>query len=262
MKAQLKNIVSALAPEAFIAMQSIRIRRHSQQLFRQWGVLELNHQLRERLGTAVLTGPFAGMKLADDAFLEQAGPYLLGTYEQELHPWMGKLLQCRFSQVWDIGAKFGYYAIGFARAMPETPVVAFDTDWWARRATARMATANDTTNVKLRKACQPKTITSELPSNSLIICDCEGYERQLFDDSKPSTLDSVTMLIETHDLFVPGVTDFLRTRFRDSHYIEETTNGERRSSVNLDFVEPEKIPLATTEVREQQLWLLLTPKNA
>ncbi len=261
MRTQLKHVVSTIAPQAFIAIQSIRSRRLSHRLFRQWGVHRLNIQLREKFGTDVLDGPFKGMRLTGDAFLEQAGPYLLGTYEQELHPWLEKLLRSHFSQVWDIGAKFGYYAVGFGRAMPDTTIFAFDTDWWARRATARMTHANGLTNVELHKACLASTIASRLPERALIISDCEGYERQLFDDPNAPALQSATMLIETHDQFVPGVTDFLHERFRSTHIIESVTNGDRHTAVVLDFIEESQIQFATTEVREQQRWLLLTPKN-
>jgi hypothetical protein len=261
MRSLLKNFVSVLAPDAFIAIQSIRSRRLSHRLFREWGVLELNQRLRERFGSEVVDGPFKGIKLTDDAFLEQAGPYLLGTYEQELHPWIYELLKGKFSEVWDIGSKFGYYAVGFARTMPNTKVLAFDTDWWARRATSRMAMANSLVNVEFHKACKPATITTRLPANALIISDCEGYERHLFADMNNSALDSATLLIETHDLFVPGVTNFLKQRFCSSHEIDQIANGERTTKADLQFIESSQQPLATTEVREQQLWLLLTPKR-
>ncbi len=261
MRSQLKNLISAVAPDTFIAIQSIRSRRLCHRLFRDWGVHELNRRLREHLGSAVVEGPFSGIKLTDDVFLEQAGPYLLGTYEQELHPWIVELLKGSYSEVWDVGAKFGYYAVGFARRMPDTKVLAFDTDWWARRATQRMALCNGLNNVELHRACKPETIAKKLPENALIISDCEGYERQLFADATSAALNSATLLVETHDLFVPGVTAFLRERFRDTHQIEQITNGERVTSVDLHFVEKAQHSLATTEVREQQLWLLLTPKR-
>ena len=52
-----------------------------------------------------------------------------------------------FPQIVDVGAKFGYYAVGLARRYPAAAVVAYDVDWWARRACRRMAAANGVGNV-------------------------------------------------------------------------------------------------------------------
>ena len=79
----------------------------------------------------VLDGPFKGLLLPASAREEHIGPYLLGTYERELHGAWRKILTGQYNAVIDIGAKIGYYAGGLARHFPSTPSIAFDTDWWA-----------------------------------------------------------------------------------------------------------------------------------
>ena len=59
-------------------------------------------------------------------------------------------------------------------------VVAFDVDWWARKAVAEMSAANGTTNLSIESWCDPSWLARHLKHNSLIMSDCEGYEGALF----------------------------------------------------------------------------------
>jgi hypothetical protein len=120
------------------------------------------------------------MELTPMTHLEHLGPFLLGTYEYELHPWWVSLTRGEYAQIVDVGAKFGYYAVGLARYFPETPILAFDTDWWARAACREMATANRASNVHLEKYCSPRWLDQNLQPRALIVCDCEGFERGAF----------------------------------------------------------------------------------
>ena len=137
MKKMVKRVLTAVAPESATAVFSARARAHSQRLIRDWGLLDLNRKLVERFGSTVQSGPFQGMILSPMTHREHLGPYLLGTYEAELHPWLEAAATGQFAQILDVGAKFGFYAVGLSRRIPDVPVIAFDTDWWARGATAR-----------------------------------------------------------------------------------------------------------------------------
>jgi 16S RNA G1207 methylase RsmC len=128
----------------------------------------------------VLSGPFAGMRLTEEALREHAGPCLLGTYEAELHPWLERLLQRRYAQFIDVGSKYGYYAVGLARRDPSVPSVAFDIDPWARRATREVAAANGVKTLDVRGFATPGWFDRKLLTNALVFSDCEGFERELF----------------------------------------------------------------------------------
>ena len=93
---------------------------------------------------------------------EHIGPYLLGTYEAELHDTWNLLLQRDYSEFVDVGANFGYYAVGLARRFPNEKVVAFDVDWWARKAVAEMSAANGTTNLSIESWCDPSWLARHL----------------------------------------------------------------------------------------------------
>src|SRR5688500_985732 len=76
----------------------------------------------KRHGLSVRRGPFHGMTYPESAvgLAEQLVPKLLGSYECELHGALEQVIQGDYEQVVDIGAADGYYAVGLARALPDS----------------------------------------------------------------------------------------------------------------------------------------------
>lgn len=260
MKQLLKRTAGAIAPEWTTAILSARSRLRSHRLVQAWELDKLGRKLLDRFGSTVQTGPFRGMALSPMTHLEHIGPFLLGSYESELHSWLEEVIDGEFACVLDVGAKFGYYAVGLARRMPNTPVIAFDTDWWARAATQEMATANGTPHVSVAGFCSPRWLDRELRPNSFLLVDCEGYEGQLFFESRTPALDSATLLIECHDNLLPGVGAIVRERFAKSHSVESVKLGPRQPlEVDLSFLTPSESESASHEVRGPQEWLLFKP---
>jgi hypothetical protein len=260
-KSLLRKTLYSVAPETTTALLSARSRAHSHRLVQEWGLGKLTHKLIERFGPTVQSGPFRGLTLTPMTLAEHLGPFLLGTYEAELHPWLEEVGRGSYSQLLDVGAKFGYYAVGLARYHPGSRVVAFDTDWWARKATREMAVANRTPNVETVGFCSPAWLEKYLEPNSFILSDCEGYEATLFGDCHARALDSATLLVEIHDNLLAGVGARVRQRFAHSHDMRTVANtGERLSPVNLEFITLEERRSALHEVRGPQEWLFLTPK--
>jgi hypothetical protein len=261
-KQQIKRTMFAVAPEWTTELVSARSRAISHRLVRQWGLNTLAEKLLAALGPEVQSGPFRGMKLTPMSFKEHISPFLLGTYESELHPWIARLVGGQYSQMIDVGAKFGYYAVGLARLFPETPIVAFDTDWWARAACRELIAENRTPNVQVAGFCSPAWFDRNLMPSSMILSDCEGYEGDLFTKSTCNALNSATLIIETHDFNNPGVTEAILKRFAGSHRVEtvDTDQGTLPTPpVDLSFLTPEEANSALRERRPHQTWLLLTP---
>ncbi|MDB5311158.1 MAG: hypothetical protein JWO38_5360 [Gemmataceae bacterium] len=259
MKRWLKRAAFALAPETATAVLSAR----SHRLVRDWGLWDLNRKLIAHLGPAVQAGPFQGLVLSPMTYEEHLGPFLLGTYEAELHPWLVAVIGGRFSRILDVGAKFGYYAVGLARRMPGTPVLAFDTDWWARAATREMATANRTPSVSVAGFCSPRWLDRYLTAGSFILTDCEGYEGELFRRASTPALDTATLLVESHDNLSPEVGMVVRQRFARTHDLAVVTSVSRTAPPGgLGFLTPAEAETAANEVRDPQEWLLFTPKSS
>ena len=260
MKQLIKRALLSVLPETTTAILSARSRSHSHRLVKEWGLDEVNRLIVQRFGSCVQHGPFRGMSLSPLTHAEHLGPFLLGTYEAELHPWLERILGSRFSQVLDVGAKFGYYAIGFARRMSATPVIAFDTDHWARTAMREMAGLNRTPNVSPVGYCSSSWLDRNLLPGSFILSDCEGFEAELFSRSTTPSLDSATLLIEIHDNLIPGVGDTIRHRFRLTHEFSVVSSGTRKMpALDLGFLTPEQAASATREIRDPQDWFLLAP---
>jgi len=261
MKAAAKRVLFALAPRMMTAIMSSRARAQSQRLLKQWGVSGINRRLLDEVGNIVLSGPFKGLKLTPATWNEHIGPYLLGTYEMELHPWWDFVLQQQYDLIIDVGAKFGYYAVGLALKFPAAEIVAFDTDWWARNVMREMVRANGVSNVSIRGFCSPEWLKRHIRARTFIISDCEGFEGRLFSAMNQRQLAPTTMLIELHEELAPGVTAQIESHFAETH--SSSKIGSRSPSLPADIriasLTKEEIYRASNEIRPYQEWLFLRP---
>jgi hypothetical protein len=259
----LKKSLLLAAPVWATSFFSERARVHSQRVVESWGCARINESLFTRFGDQVLSGPFRGLVLSPATKAEQIGPFLLGVYESELHPAWDLVLSGHFDQLVDVGAKFGYYAIGLARHYPASRVVAFDTDRWARQVMREMARDNGVSNVEIRSYCSPKFLAKNLAEGAFVLSDCEGFEEKLLCSVPIPNLPSATLIVETHDDRIPGVSRRLRERLRQTHFVMEITSGSHLKviPVDLGFLSEREQSLATNEVRGgKQVWLLALPK--
>lgn len=134
-------------------------------------------------------------------------PKLLGSYERGLTPLFTKLLNDSYDIIIDIGSAEGYYAVGCALKTPNVHVYAFDTSEEARSLCGEMAVINDVkSRVTIRSECTEEEL-GKLVSNgrALIICDCEGCERNIFTESMVEVLAEHDVLVETHNFMDPEI---------------------------------------------------------
>ncbi|MEI6236433.1 MAG: hypothetical protein WCT04_25535 [Planctomycetota bacterium] len=262
-KSAIKSILYAVAPVKTTELLSARARAHSHRLIKEWGIDKLNRKLIDLLGTKVQSGPFAGMQLTPMTFSEHLGPFLLGCYEAELHPWLNIVKQIQFSQIIDVGAKFGYYAVGLALNRPEVETIGFDTDEWARKAMMEMAEANCVATLRIEGFCSPNWFKHNLKTNSFIISDCEGYEGELLCSIPIPALKTAHLIIEIHEMFQPGVKSRIYEHYKQSHEIE-IVQSSVRNPPNIEVLKrmlPKEIEQAILEIRCEQEWLFLSPKK-
>lgn len=170
----------------------------------------------------VLSGPFKGMIYPE---LKSVGspllPKILGSYEDELSEILKKIIATGYKTVIDIGCAEGYYAVGLAMRLPESRVFAFDTDQVAIARCKKMAKVNSVANrVELGGFCDANKLKG-FPYNypALIVCDCEGYEKQLFINDNITALSQVDILLELHEYTVPDILDYISALFKESHYM-------------------------------------------
>lgn len=229
----------------------------------------LAHSIGRRLDWRVSSGPFAGMRYHNVACGSRLIPKLLGSYEMELHPWIDALAARAFKTIIDVGCAEGYYAVGLALRVPGAEVHAYDICPDARRACAQLAELNDVSRrIHVGQACTPRTLADLPLEDALIVCDCEGYEGTLLDLAVAPGLRRATMLIELHEVIVPGTTDLLRVRFQPTHVVDLVAVRPRDPALFpvLQRYRRDDQLLAVDEDRTlngrptDQHWMLLTPK--
>lgn len=197
----------------------------------------------------VLYGPFKGLQYPSYNSIGSAlYPKLLGSYERELHATIEELGQYEFSEILNIGCGEGYYAIGLARKFPNARVFGYDIDRHALRLCQQMAELNDVTGRILLKS---ELLASDLKGfrftgTGLIVCDCEGFELDLFNTFNLENLKQCHLVIEIHDYIDINISSVLSELFLKTHsrrVIKSVDDIEKART--YVYPETEKLDLAT-----------------
>lgn len=222
---------------------------------------------------SVLSGPFKGMRYISTAHMSAYYPKVLGTYEMELAEVIQKLLEKRPKTLINIGAAEGYFAVGIARALPSSEILAFESSSTAREMLRELASINGVlARIQIQGECTIDKLQAELkePSETALVVDIEGGEDKLLDLKKIPNLGTVTILVEVHERGDETLGEKLRVRFKDTHVIQEIKARERNIH-DLPFKIPasfqgnfigRSIKLMMDEQRgDGRLWLYLEPKR-
>ncbi|HVK05577.1 MAG TPA: hypothetical protein VM490_19035 [Armatimonadaceae bacterium] len=191
-------------------------------------------------------------------------PKLVGSYEAELLPvWEGLALRPP-DLIVDVGCAEGYYAVGLARLFgTPTRVLAYDVDPISRTLCSELARKNDVADrVTIRTECNHRELRSILQPGTFILCDCEGYEKELLDPGEVPELVNAEILVELHDAFIPGIKEAMIDRFSRTHRINLIESRERDPADYpvIAFLTPEEQGLALSEFRGgRQEWAHLVP---
>lgn len=249
-------------PAISTTLVSMRSRRLSQRLVERWGIRPVTDLIVAAQGLTVSSGPFEGLVLPAGARSEHLAPYLLGTYESEIHPWLEEVRRSRVRRLIDVGAKFGYYAVGLARWFPEAECYAFDTDPWARRMLRNAASQNGVRNLTICGYLSPGEISRYVIPSTFILSDCEGFEARIFDGVTHGTLDSTWILVELHEEAAPGVRDLLERKLADTHELEVVGRSERVPPERVvELLGIDSASVAVREFRGDQSWLFGRPRS-
>src|SRR6266516_211879 len=134
-----------LGRRLFPAWAAERAIRYERTVRRSRGVPEAARKVSARLGSAVLGGPFEGMRLVPGFEERIASPILklLGSYEQQLHRPIEVAIEIQPKTIANVGSADGYYATGLALRLPGAIVHAYDLAPTAREMTGETARIND-----------------------------------------------------------------------------------------------------------------------
>lgn len=215
---------------------------------------------------AVLGGPFAGTLYTEYSASSVLGPKLVGTYEIEIAGWIETAVKARYVRILDIGCAEGYYAIGFARRIPEAQVIGFDLDATALAVCRRHAELNGVERrLILEPSCTHSKLEQLIVGRTLIFCDIDGGERELLDPSAVPALRKADLIVETHDARSPGITAELVDRFRTSHDIEIVCAAPRDAAdhpILARFPQEARARLIDEGRPADQCWMRLRARTA
>ncbi len=186
----------------------------------KWRAELLANTILERSGTKVLSGPFRGMDYAFRASEGSRSARLLGCYEASLAPVIEAIIARAYPLVIDVGCAEGYYAVGLARRIPGARVLARDENPKAQALCGMLAARNgvaDRVEVGGRMDHADFAICAD--QSVLVLCDIEGAEAELLDPVLAPGLLFADILVETHDVMRPGLSDLIASRFAASHTI-------------------------------------------
>lgn len=222
----------------------------------------VNRRVRDAFGNVIQAGPFAGLEYPDWGMtrVDLFSPKVLGTYEQELRSATEALIARQPEVVVNIGSAEGYYAVGLVRRLPQVTVFAYEMDPDRRELMHAIAQHNGVADrVVIRAECGHGDLEDLAGPNTAIVCDCDGCELPLLDPTAVPGLEDCWLLIEAHDLIVPGTTAALVERFTSTHRLERIAARPRFRDEHpeLSFLPYVTQELALTEFRGAPMeWLV------
>lgn len=224
-------------------------------------------RLRALSHDRVMSGSFAGVQLTGFP----AAPELLGTYEHELHDVVQDLARRPFSVIVNIGARYGYYAVGLARLMPTTRVKAYEGDDEARAQCATAIAANRASDrVDVLGFCDTADLAAAMGAGNgvLVVCDIDGGEVPLLDPARVPALRRATILVECHGPPETPTEPVMAMRFLPTHEVRRIPTETRvLAHLPAGVAEPwrSRMPRTLEALMQEhrtppQSWLLLTPR--
>jgi hypothetical protein len=195
----------------------------------------------------VKNGPFKGMIYPE---FNSSGsaliPKLLGSYEKELHTNLLQLCNKDYHVIINIGCGEGYYAIGLGLLKPNATIIAYDINPQARVLCNRMAELNgieQRVTVKENFNIEDlKKINKDL--DVLIICDCEGYEKNIFLSKNLGDFINCDIIIETHDFIDIEISSYIKNLFKKTHSLKSIFSvDDIQKALTYEFKELEDLTL-------------------
>ncbi|MGZ5051294.1 MAG: hypothetical protein ACXWF8_10260 [Methylobacter sp.] len=196
----------------------------------KWRSVLIQNTLLKIQGTVVSDGPLKGLDFLAESAEGCHIAKLLGCYEQPLLPYIEAAIQANYPLILNIGCAEGYYAVGMARRMPETRVLAFDLNPNAQQVCKKLADKNGVADrITIGALFKVEDFAAYAGERVLVLCDIEGAERDLLNPEIAPALAGMDLIVESHECMHPGITKLLLDRFTATHdIILVEDNGQRQ----------------------------------
>ena len=223
-------------------------------------------EIARRTGGQVYQGPFKGMKLIHEANWGDGdtASKFLGMYEDELYPYVEQALATNPDLIINFGCAEGYYGIGCAMRTGSSTIL-IDIDATTLGLAEQNAKINNISNIEFTTDNSITKFQNSLASasNPFVVMDCEGYEDTILNVDLVPALAKTTVLVESHDCNVPGITDRLIARLSTTHDVVKIKQGAKNPYIDvIDDISDEFKWLLCCEFRPSTMyWLYLVPKK-
>ncbi len=267
MRNQLRTLIAAWKETQYSKLQAAD--------HRGWAYDRLAVQLSAATDYTVIGGPYRGLRYFGEPRIpiidKSPTTKLIGSFEEELHPWIERFIERGFKDVIFIGGGEGYHPVGMAKRMERTRFVVFDTLISARGACKQLSEQNGVKNrLQLRGFCGAEAFFDLELAGSLVISDCGGAELTLLDPTLYPALRTATLLVETHDAFDPRISLRLVAKFKQSHQVEWAEAKQRDPAKYLlpGNMSTDQVRMALDEQRKlttdgkPQKWALFSPYSS
>lgn len=234
----------------------------------KWRSALLSNTFLHYHDTSVWQGPLQGLDFLSKSTEGCHIPKLIGCYEQPLQPHIEHAIAAADPLILNIGCAEGYYAVGMARRMPNTRVLAFDLDPNAQQTCAALAQKNKVQDrVQVGALFKPQDFATYAGQRALVLCDIEGAERDLLNPDIAPALRGMDLIVESHECLIRGMTAQLIKRFEPTHSITLVADNGQRHIENApkwfnNLAHLDQL-LATWEWRSGPTpWLVMHAKNS
>ncbi len=176
--------------------------------------------IEKRSAGRVMGGPFKGLRAPGSGTGNAHYAFLLGIYEKSLVPVIEAVIARAPATIIDVGAGWGYYALGFAVRCPAARVIGYEIDPTRADLVRRYRGLNGLDgHVDVRGACTVEALAQDVAglTDAFLLVDVEGEEDALLDPMRAPGLRRTEILVELHEGFVPGITVRIQDRFSGTH---------------------------------------------
>lgn len=183
--------------------------------------------IRRRVNEQVQAGPFTGLTFPSAAAAAFHPSTFLGGYEKAIAPVVEEICKLDGAKVINIGASFGYYAVGFPFRNASIRSVCYETTPGKQQLIAEAAALNGVADrVQVRGYCTREELIREVNDATVIFSDCEGAELILVDPLRVPALARIPLLVEVHGFIIAGAEEEMVARFEATHTIQRLWDDE------------------------------------
>ena len=230
--------------------------------------IDLSNKVSKIFNNTVQEGPFKGMIISEDQFW---GPgdkasKILGLYEKEIQDLINQIQEKNnFPTFIDIGGADGFFAVGSVKNNLFKNCEVFEISKRGRLAIEKSAIKNNVADlISIKGEANEKILSSiENINNSVILCDIEGSEYDLFSENLIKNMHPSNVIIEIHKNPDISLNEF-EDKFKNLFSINKITQGPRslKGFGELKNFNDNNRSLLASEGRSYiQEWWHLSPKK-